>query len=206
MNQGESPGTSKDFHELEPDPMKRARAIRSLLVERGHYETDLTDDIVQTVSKQLSPDNGARVIARAWTNPEFKEWLLTDAPGATREMGISGLEGEDLVVVENTPDVHNVTVCTLCSCYAWSVMGLPPTWYKQPAYRARIVKQPRRTLAEEFNTPVSRDVEIRVHDVNAETRYMVLPQRPSDADELTNQQLQERVSKFHMIGVNRLLD
>jgi nitrile hydratase len=146
---------------------------------------------------------GARVVARAWVEPEFRRRLLADAPSAIAELGIGGVEGRHLVVVENTPGVHNVVVCTLCSCYPWAVLGLPPSWYKEPAYRSRIVREPRRVL-EEMGLSVTAETEIQVWDSSAEIRYLVLPERPEGTESLSEEQLASLVSRDAMIGVARV--
>jgi nitrile hydratase len=187
------------------DPQARARALQSLLVEKGLVTTDQIDEVVSAYEDDIGPMNGARVVARAWTDPDYREWLLEDGSAAIEEaFGYTGAEGTDIVVVENAPDVHNVIVCTLCSCYPWPVLGLPPTWYKSPAYRSRIVKRPRRTLREAFDLDLGETVEIEVWDSSSEIRYMVLPQRPPGTEGMSESELKELVTRDSMIGVERL--
>lgn len=184
------------------DPRARARALQSLLVEKGLLSTDAVDAAITAYEQDVGPLNGARVVARAWTDSAFKDQLLTDANAALEafnfEAGMQHIE-----VVENTPSVHNVVVCTLCSCYPWSLLGLPPTWYKTPAYRSRMVREPRAVLSE-FGVDLSEDVEVKVWDSSSEIRYMVLPQRPPVADELGEAELADMVSRDAMIGVERI--
>ncbi|MGH3744591.1 MAG: nitrile hydratase subunit alpha [Mycobacteriales bacterium] len=181
----------------------RVAALESVLVERGVLESEQLDAIVALFENDLGPMNGAKVVARAWTDAAYRERLLGDGTAAIAELGFGGPEGEHMVVVENTPRVHNLVVCTLCACYPWPVLGLPPTWYKAPAYRSRAVREPRVLLAE-MGTPVPDHVEIRVWDSSAEVRYLVLPERPSRTGELTEEELAELVTRDSMIGVERL--
>jgi len=191
----------------EVDPQARARALQSLLTERGLLSTDAVDEVIATYEGDVGPMNGARVVARAWTDPEYREWLLADGIEAVADLDVSvNDEVMELRVVENTPDTHNVVVCTLCSCYPWAVLGLPPTWYKSPAYRSRVVDEPRALLREEFDTDVPDDVDVEVWDSNSEVRYMVLPQRPEGTGDLSEAELAELVSRNAMIGVERLGD
>ncbi len=187
-------------------PEDRARALQSLLVEKELASTDAIDEIVSKFEEDIGPMNGARAVAKAWTDPEYKEWLLDDATAALDELGYTGIEGVDMEVFENTSDVHNVIVCTLCSCFPWPTLGLPPTWYKSPPYRAKMVKHPRRTLREEFGVDLDEDVEIKVWDTSAEVRYMVLPQRPEGTEGMSEAELAELVTRDSMIGVERLED
>jgi nitrile hydratase len=180
----------------------RVKALESLLVEKGLLASDAVDRLVAAYEKDIGPLNGARVVARAWIAPDFKQRLLEDATPAIRELGIGGLEGDHLVVVENTKDVHNVVVCTLCSCYPWAVLGLPPTWYKSPAYRARIVVEPRAVLAE-LGLELDDSTEVRVWDSSAEIRYLVLPERPEGTDGLAEDELAGLVTRDAMIGIAR---
>jgi nitrile hydratase len=190
-------------HPHEPSAVEqRVAALESLLVERGLVTTDAIDAVVATYEHDLGPLNGAAVVARAWTDAAYKERLLADATRAIAELGFGGAEGENMVVLENTDAVHNVVVCTLCSCYPWPVLGLPPRWYKSAAYRARTVREPRAVLAE-FGTVVPDGVEVRVWDSSAELRYLVLPQRPEGTDELGPDELRALVTRDHMIGVRR---
>jgi nitrile hydratase len=189
----------------EHDPEARARALQSLLVEKGLVSPEAVDGIVATHENDLGPLVGAKAVARAWTDPDYREWLLDDgiAAAAAVDAEVSD-ETMELRVVENTPDTHNLVVCTLCSCYPWAVLGLPPTWYKTPAYRSRAVDEPRALLAEEFDTHLDDDVEVEVWDSNSEIRYMVLPQRPPDAGGATEAELRDLVTRNAMIGVERL--
>ncbi|MBN9509460.1 MAG: nitrile hydratase subunit alpha [Alphaproteobacteria bacterium] len=181
------------------DPELRIKALESLLAEKKLIDPAAVDAIIETYETKIGPRNGARVVARAWTDPEYKARLLADATKAIAELGFSGAQGEDMVVVENTEEVHNVVVCTLCSCYPWPTLGLPPVWYKAAPYRARVVSDPRGVLLE-FGTVVSDDVEVRVWDSNAELRYLVLPRRPEGTDGWSEEQLAALVSRDSMIG------
>ena len=182
---------------------ERVEKIESLLLEKGIVASDALEKLVDIYENDLGPMNGARVVARAWVHAEFKKRLLDNATAAIAELGFGGLQGEHMVAVENTPDIHNVVVCSLCSCYPWPVLGLPPTWYKSAAYRSRIVVDPRSVLAE-FGTELDDEVEIRVWDSSAEVRYLVLPERPPGTENLSEQELAERVSRDAMIGVANL--
>jgi len=186
------------------DPKDRARALQSLLIEQGLASTDAIDEIVSKYEQEIGPMNGARAVAKAWTDPEYKEWLLEDGSAALDDLGYTGMEGVDMDVYENTPDIHNVIVCTLCSCFPWPVLGLPPTWYKAPPYRAKMVKHPRRTLREEFDVDIPDNIEIRVWDTSAEVRYMVLPQRPAGTEGMSEEDLADLVTRDSMIGVEQL--
>jgi nitrile hydratase subunit alpha len=178
----------------------RAQALEALLTERGLVSTDAIDAVVELYEHDIGPQNGARVVARAWVQGSYRERLLTDAAAAIGELGFGGAEGENMVVVENTPRVHNMIVCTLCSCYPWPVLGLPPTWYKSPPYRARAVSEPRAVLRE-FGLELPEDVEIRVWDSSADLRYIVLPMRPEGTEGLGEDELAALVSRDCMIGV-----
>lgn len=182
---------------------RRVEKIERLLIEKGLVAKDTLDKLVDIYENDLGPMNGAKVIARAWVDADFKRRLLDDATAAIAELGFGGLQGEHLVVVENTSQVHNVVVCTLCSCYPWPVLGLPPTWYKDAAYRSRVVIDPRSVLAE-FGTELDDDVEVRVWDSSAEVRYLVLPERPANTEHLTESELAELVDREAMIGVTRV--
>lgn len=179
----------------------RVKALESILIEKGIMTTAAVDRLVEIYENEVGPQLGAKVVARAWTDPEFKQRLLSDATKACADFGIGGLQGEDMVVVENSADVHNVIVCTLCSCYPWPVLGLPPNWYKEPAYRSRIVKEPRKVLREEFGYELSDSVEVRVWDSSSEMRYWVLPVRPAGTDALSEAELAGLVTRDSMIGV-----
>jgi nitrile hydratase subunit alpha len=190
-------------HPHEPSAIEqRVAALESLLVERGLVTSDAIDAVIATYEQDVGPMNGAAVVARAWADPDYKQRLLTDATRAIGELGFGGAEGENMVVLENTDTIHNVVVCTLCSCYPWPVLGLPPRWYKSAAYRSRAVREPRAVLAE-FGTAVPDDVEVRVWDSSAELRYLVLPQRPAGTEHLGVEDLAALVTRDHMIGVRR---
>lgn len=180
----------------------RVRAIEALLTEKGLIDPKSVDIMVDTFETKIGPRNGAKVIAKAWTDFEYKKRLLADATSAIKELGFSGLQGENMVVLENTDKVHNMVVCTLCSCYPWPTLGLPPVWYKSAPYRARAVSEPR-TILKEFGADVPADVEVRVWDTTAELRYLVLPQRPQGTESMTEEELVELVTRDSMIGVTR---
>ena len=195
--------TPPGHHPHEPSAVEqRMAALESLLVERGLITSDAVDAVIATYEHDVGPMNGAAVVARAWTDPAYKERLLTDATAAIAELGFGGAEGENMVVLENTAEVHNVVVCTLCSCYPWPVLGLPPRWYKSAAYRSRMVREPTAVLAE-FGTAVPEGVELRVWDSSAELRYLVLPLRPPGTEGLSESELAAGVTRDHMIGVVR---
>jgi nitrile hydratase len=198
---GSAPPVEGTYPRPDAEIAARVKALESLMIEKGLITEEAVDKIAEMYEKEVGPHLGARVVARAWTDPEFKERLLRDASEACREMGIGGVQGEDMVVVENGPDVHNVIVCTLCSCYPWPTLGLPPNWYKYPAYRARMVKEPREVLAEEFGLNLPESTEVRVWDTSAELRYWVLPQRPEGTDGMSEEQLAALVTRDSMIGV-----
>ncbi len=181
----------------------RVRALESLLEEKGLVEPKALDAIVDTYETRVGPRNGARVVAKAWTDPAFRRRLLKNATAAVAELGISGPEGEHLVAVENTPSVHNLIVCTLCSCYPWPVLGLPPVWYKSFAYRSRAVRDPR-GLLREFGLELPDHVEVRVWDASAEQRYMVIPERPAGTEKMTEEGLAELVTRDSMVGVAKI--
>ena len=192
-----------DHHHTVEHQALRAEALESLLVEKGLLAPAAIDAVIETFNDRIGPMNGARLVAKAWTDPAFKARLLTDATTLVKEMGFEGGQVDKLVVVENTPALHNVVVCTLCSCYPWAVLGLPPQWYKEPAYRSRIVKEPR-TVLEEMGLALAPQVEIKVWDSSAEIRYLVLPMRPEGTDQLDEDQLAALVTRDAMIGVARL--
>jgi nitrile hydratase len=179
----------------------RVKALESMLIEQGIMTTRAIDRMVEIYEHEVGPQLGARVVAKAWSDPEFRARLVEDASEACKELGIGGLQGEDMVVVENTDTVHNIIVCTLCSCYPWPVLGLPPNWYKDPQYRAAITREPRKVLSDSFDFTVPEDVEVRVWDSSSEMRYWVLPQRPAGTDGWTEEQLAELVTRDSMIGV-----
>jgi nitrile hydratase len=179
----------------------RVKALESIMIEKGIMTTEAVDRLAEIYEKEVGPHLGAKVIARAWTDPEFRERLFADATAACGELGVGGLQGEDMIAVANTDDVHNVITCTLCSCYPWPVLGLPPNWYKAPAYRARIVRNPRTVLRDDFGLDVPESVEIRVWDSSAELRYFVVPQRPAGTEDLSEDELAGLVTRDAMIGV-----
>ena len=181
-------------------PALRAEALESLLLERGLIDTQTVETFIRTYETAVGPMNGAKVVAKAWTDPEYKRRLLEDGTAAIAELGFKGPQGEHVVVLENTPTEHNVVVCTLCSCYPWPVLGLPPTWYKDPAYRSRVVREPRAVLAE-WGTELGPDVEVEVHDSSSEVRYMILPERPEGTEDLSEEDLAKLVTRDSMIGV-----
>ena len=177
----------------------RVRALETLLSRKGYVEPAALDRIVETYEKEVGPHNGARVVARAWTEPDFKAWLLKDATAAIASMGYSGRQGEHMVALENTPQTHHMVVCTLCSCYPWPVLGLPPVWYKSAPYRSRAVLDPRGVLAD-FGITLPADTQIKVWDSTAEVRYLVLPMRPAGTDGWSAEQLAAVVTRDSMIG------
>jgi len=185
------------------EPELRVKALETLLIEKGLVDAQTLDLLIDTYENKIGPQNGAKVVARAWVDPEYKNRLLRDASAAIAELGFSGLQGEDMVVVENTPKVHNLVVCTLCSCYPWPTLGLPPVWYKSAPYRARAVIDARGVL-KEFGLELDNDVEIRVWDSNAELRYMVLPERPLGTEGMSEEQLAALVTRDAMIGVTKV--
>jgi len=177
----------------------RVRALEARLTEKGYIDPAALDVLIDTYQTKIGPRNGARVVARAWADPEFRRGLLQDATAAIASLGFAGRQGEHMVAVENTPEVHNMVVCTLCSCYPWSVLGLPPTWYKSAPYRARAVKDPRGVL-EEFGVQLPQSTQIRIWDSTAEVRYLVLPQRPAGTEHLSERELANLVTRDSMIG------
>jgi len=181
----------------------RVRALESLLVDKGLVVPETLDKLVDTFETKLGPRNGARVVARAWTDPAYRQRLRDDASAAIAELGYGGMQGENMVVVENTPQVHNVVVCTLCSCYPWPLLGLPPVWYKSNAYRSRVVINPRSVL-EEFGVQLADEVEVRVWDSTSELRYLVLPERPAGTQDMTEDALATLVTRDSMIGTAKL--
>jgi nitrile hydratase alpha subunit/nitrile hydratase accessory protein len=201
----EADGFDADALRREYDPESRARALQSLLVEKELLSTDTVDRIVATYEEEIGPLNGAQVVARAWTDDAFRERLLADGTAAIEELDIDiDTETMDVEVKANDPDTHNLVVCTLCSCYPWAVLGLPPTWYKTPEYRSRAVRDPRGLLREDFDLDLADDVDVQVWDSTSELRYMVLPERPPGTDELDESELVEHVTRNAMIGVDRL--
>ena len=188
---------------LPPDPELRVKALESLLVEKGLLDSKTVDRWIEMFSEDVGPKNGARVVARAWCDPDFKQRLLTNAAEAATELDLPLLEATNLVAVENTDERHNIVVCTLCSCYPWSILGLPPTWYKSNSYRARIVRDPRGVLSE-FGLELDENTEVRVWDSTSEVRYFVLPMRPAGTEQLGEQELAALVTRNSMIGTERL--
>ncbi len=191
-------------HQVVPsDPALRVKALESLLVEKGLVDRAALDVLVDTFEHKVGPRNGARVVARAWTDPAYKKRLLADGGPAIAELGYKGETGEHLIVVENTPKIHNLVVCTLCSCYPWPVLGLPPVWYKSAPYRSRAVIDPRGVMRE-FGLELPEDVEVRVWDSTAEIRYLVLPERPAGTEKMTEEELAAVVTRDSMIGVAKV--
>ncbi len=193
--------TTEHAHEHDARVAARVKALESIMIEKGLITTDAVDRISAIYEHEVGPQLGAAVVAKAWSDPAFRERLLADTVAACSELGIGGVQGEDMVVVENTDDTHHVIVCTLCSCYPWPVLGLPPTWYKAAAYRARIVREPRGVLRDDFGLDIPTDREIRVWDSSAELRYWVLPQRPAGTDGMSEEALAALVTRDAMIGV-----
>ena len=177
----------------------RTRAIETILLEKGYIEQAAIDDLIETYEKKIGPRNGAQVVAKAWVDPKFRQWLFEDGTAAIGSLGFGGRSGNHLVALENTPTVHNMTVCTLCSCYPWAVLGLPPLWYKSAPYRSRAVADPRGVLAD-FGVSLPKDTEIRVWDSTAELRYMVVPMRPAGTEGWSEDKLAELVTRDSMIG------
>jgi len=198
-----NPDHSQDHTDAPSDPALRVKALESLLVEKGLVDPAALDVLVDTYENRVGPRNGARVIARAWVDPEYKQRLLDDGSAAIAEFGYSGAQGEKLTVVENTPSVHNVIVCTLCSCYPWPVLGLPPTWYKSFAFRSRTVIDPRGVLSE-LGLVLPDDVEVRVWESNAASRYFVLPERPIRTESMSETGFAGLVTRDSMIGVAKV--
>ncbi|UYO47194.1 nitrile hydratase subunit alpha [Rhodopseudomonas palustris] len=177
----------------------RVRALETILTEKGYVDPAALDELIETYETRVGPRNGARVVAKAWSDPAYRKRLLHDATAAIAELGYTGRQGEHIVAVENTPATHNMVVCTLCSCYPWPVLGLPPVWYKSAPYRSRVVKEPRAVLAE-FGVALPQDTSIRVWDSTAEIRYLVIPMRPVGSDDLSEDQLADLVTRDSMIG------
>ena len=182
----------------------RVKALESVLREKGYIDPAALDVLIDTYQTKIGPRNGARVVARAWTDPAFRQWLLDDATAAIASLGYGGRQGEHMIAVENTAACHNVVVCTLCSCYPWPVLGLPPTWYKSAPYRSRVVREPRAVLAE-FGVSLPDRTEIRVWDSTAEVRYLVVPQRPAGSEGLNEEDLAALVTRDSMIGTGQPL-
>ena len=195
------PPVSGPIPRTEDEIAARVKAIESIMIEKGIMTTEAVDRFAEIYENEVGPQLGASVVAKAWSDDAFRERLVADATAACAELGIGGLQGEDMIVVEDTDTVHNVIVCTLCSCYPWPVLGLPPNWYKYPAYRARIVREPRAVLRDDFGYDVPDSVEIRVWDSSAELRYWVLPQRPAGTEGMSEAELAALVTRDSMIGV-----
>ena len=194
-----------DNHTALPSEMEiKVKALESLLIEKGLVDPAALDELIDTYENHVGPKNGAKVVARAWIDPQFKSWLHEDATSAIASMGFTGRQGEHMKIVENTNVIHNLVVCTLCSCYPWTVLGLPPVWYKSAPYRSRAVMDPRGVL-KEFGTEIGKNVEIKVWDSTSEMRYLVLPERPSGTEDWTEQELTTLISRNSMIGVEKIL-
>lgn len=195
---------NNDHNHTDPpsDLALRIKALESLLIEKGLVDPAAIDELIDTYENKVGPRNGARVVARAWSDPAFRTRLLDNATAAIASMGYSGRQGEHIRVVENTPKIHNLVVCTLCSCYPWPLLGLPPVWYKSAPYRARVVSDPGGVLRE-FGTELGKDVEIRVWDSTSEMRFLVLPERPEGTESLSQEDLAELVTRNSMIGVEQ---
>ena len=184
---------------LPSDPELRVKAVETLLLNKGLIDSKTLDELIDTYENRIGPKNGANVVAKAWVDPEYKKRLLIDATSAIRELSYQGRQGENMVVVENTPEIHNVIVCTLCSCYPWPVLGIPPSWYKSDEYRSRTVREPRKVLLE-FGLSLDPKVQIKVWDSTAEIRYLVLPMRPKGTEHMGESELAELVTRNSMIG------
>lgn len=184
---------------LPSDPELRVKAVETLLLNKGLIDSKTLDELIDTYENRIGPKNGAKVVAKAWVDPEYKKRLLNDATSAIRELSYQGRQGENMVVVENTSETHNVIVCTLCSCYPWPVLGIPPTWYKSDEYRSRTVREPRKVLLE-FGLSLDPKVQIKVWDSTAEIRYLVLPMRPKGTENMDESELSELVTRNSMIG------
>jgi nitrile hydratase subunit alpha len=202
-------GPDRDHeHELEHSTLSplelRVRALETVLTQKGYVDPAALDTLIDTYQTKIGPRNGAQVVARAWHDPGFRRWLLEDATAAIASLGFGGRQGEHMVAVENTPEQHNLVVCTLCSCYPWPILGLPPTWYKSAPYRARVVKDPRGVL-EDFGLRLPETLRIRVWDSTAEVRYLVVPQRPAGTEHLTERELADLVTRDSMIGAGQPL-
>jgi nitrile hydratase subunit alpha len=200
---GHGHGHSHEGSTLSPLEL-RVRALETVLTQKGYVDPAALDELIDTYQTKIGPRNGAQVVARAWCDVEFRRWLLEDATAAIASLGFSGRQGEHMVAVENTPQLHNMVVCTLCSCYPWPILGLPPSWYKSAPYRARAVKDPRGVL-KDFGVELADSTRIRVWDSTAEVRYLVLPQRPPGSEHLSERQLAELVTRDSMIGTGLAL-
>jgi nitrile hydratase len=184
---------------LPPAPALRVKALETILTQKGLVDPAALDALIDTYENKIGPRNGAHVVAKAWREPDFLEALRTDADSALRELGYYGRQGEHMVVVENTPDTHNIVVCTLCSCYPWPLLGIPPGWYKSDAYRARVVREPRKVLSD-FGVTLDDNTAVRVWDSTAEVRYLVLPMRPAGTEGMSEEALMDLVSRDSMVG------
>lgn len=184
---------------LPPEPALRVKALETILTEKGLIDPAALDEIIDTYQNKIGPQNGARVVAKMWSDPAFRAAMLSDPMPLLEEMGFYGRQGEHMVIVENTPQVHNVVVCTLCSCYPWPLLGIPPGWYKSDAYRSRVVREPRKVLAE-FGLDLPEDKSVRVWDSTAEIRYLVVPERPAGTDGMSEEELVALVTRDSMIG------
>lgn len=183
----------------------RVRALESLLVEKGYIDPAALDEIIEIYEDRVGPQNGAKVVAKAWDEPGYLDWLMSDATAAIHALGFSGRQGEHMIAVANSPDTHHMVVCTLCSCYPWSVLGLPPVWYKSPPYRSKAVSDPRGVLAD-FGVELPDETAVEVHDSTAETRYLVIPMRPADTQGWNQEELARLVTRNAMIGTGLALD
>lgn len=190
---------------LPPDPALRVRALETILARKGLIEPAALDEIIDTYQNRIGPKNGAMVVARAWADPAFRAALLRDATPVVADLGFFGRQGEHIVAVENTEDVHNMVVCTLCSCYPWPLLGIPPAWYKSDAYRARVVREPRRVLAE-FGVTLPEHTAVRVWDSTAEVRYLVIPRRPEGTEGMSVEDLAGLVTRDSMVGTGLALE
>lgn len=199
---GHSHGEDAPHSHLPSEPSLRVKALESLLVEKGLVDPAALDALIDTYETKIGPKNGAKVVAHSWVDPEFRRWLLEDATAAIASLGFTGRQGEHMVAVENTPEVQNLVVCTLCSCYPWPTLGIPPVWYKSEAYRSRAVIDPRGVLAE-FGVDLPEQVAVKVWDSTAEIRYLVIPQRPAGTDGMTEEMLADLVTRNSMIGTER---
>ncbi len=204
LSHANTPDHDHEHQAVPSDLTLRVKALESLLVEKGLVDRTALDALIDTYEHKIGPRNGARVVARAWVDPAYKQRLLTDANAAIAELGYGGQQGEHMVVVENSPKVHNLVVCTLCSCYPWPVLGLPPVWYKSAPYRSRSVIDPRGVLRE-FGLELPEDVEVRVWDSTAELRYLVLPERPAGSEGLSEEALAALVTRDAMVGVTKVM-
>jgi nitrile hydratase len=202
-HQGHDHGEDAPHSHLPSEPALRVKALETLLVDKGLVDPAALDELIETYEQRIGPRNGARVVAKAWSDPAFKSWLLQDATAAIASLGFMGRQGEHMVALENSAEQHNMVVCTLCSCYPWPVLGIPPVWYKSEAYRSRAVIDPRGVLAE-FGVALPEETEVRVWDSTAEVRYLVIPERPAGTEGMSEEELAELVSRDSMIGVEKL--